>query len=330
MIGISIGYLKKLQTKSGLFRASAENVKTGYDRIWIRDNLYISLAFESYNDTNTVKDIYYGLFDLFKKYEWKIDEVIAKKPIEDYKFLHPLYTDNLEEIKGGWGWKQNDTIGGFLFHVGRLINKKIISLRDKKDEDILKKLVLYLESIKYWEDEDNGIWEENKEIHSSSLGACISGLKLIKNIVYVNDDLIKYGENKLFSQLPRESNEKRVDLSLLSLIYPYNLLNQQDSLKIIKNIEKYLLRNKGIIRYENDKYYYEEGIEASWTMGLPWLALCYYSLGDIHNFKFYLDKTMDSIDDEIKLPELYIKDSIPNENNPLGWSQSLLVVALTI
>ena len=325
MINTSIKHIKQLQTKSGLFKASP-NQNTGYNRIWIRDNLYISLAFEATNDKKTVEQIYHTLLYLFIKFECKIDDVIKEKPIEDYKYIHPLYTENLEEIKTGWGWKQNDSIGGFLYFIGKYQKENYKIIQTNKHIKIIKKLILYLNSIKYWEDKDNGMWEENKEIHSSSVGACVAGLKEISHFSNVPKQLIEKGQNTLDKLLPKESTTKDTDLSLLSLIYPYNIVTPQISLKILNNIEISLLRKKGIMRYQNDKYYKE----ASWTMGLPWMAICYHQIGNVEKYKYYINMTINAMNEKLELPELYIEDKYPNENTPLGWSQALLVKALTL
>jgi len=330
MINTSIKILKEMQTESGLFRASQKSVSTGYDRIWIRDNLYISLAFEAINDKEIVEQIYHGLFNLFIKFEWKIDEVVKEKPIEDYKFIHPIYTTDINETKEGWGWKQNDALGGFLFHSLRLNKDNYNIIRDENDIRIIEKIVKYLESIRYWEDEDNGIWEENKEIHSSSVGACVAGIKKSKSFINVENDILFKGEKSLQSLLPRESLTKDVDMSLLSLIYPYSIIENNIAEEILYNLETNLLRNKGVIRYRGDGYYNKSNVEASWTMGLPWLAICYHQLNNTKKYLYYLNKTIKVINEKLELPELYIEDIYPNENSPLGWSQSLLVKALTL
>jgi len=329
MIQTSIEHLRRLQTETGLFKASP-SLDTGYDRIWIRDNLYTSLAFEAIHDVETVEQIYHNLLNLFLKYEWKIDDVVKEKPIEDYKYIHPLYTENLKETSGGWGWKQNDSIGGFLYNVSHLQKKSYNIIRDDNDLKIIQKLVYYLASINYWVDEDNGMWEESKEIHISSVGACVAGLDAIKTFVDVPDSLIKDGRWTLRVMLPAESSTKNVDLALLSLIYPYNLTDREMALQILSNIENKLVRDKGVIRYEQDKYYMEDGIEASWTMGLPWLAICYHQLNNLTKYKYYINKTISIMNDNMELTELFIKDKSPNKNTPLGWSQALLVKALTL
>ena len=329
MINKSIQHLKNLRTTSNLFRASPA-IKTGYNRIWIRDNLYISIAFEEINDKKTVENIFISILDILVKYEYKIDDAIKEKPTEDYKYIHPVYDGNLEETKGGWGWKQNDAIGGLLFKIGRLEQENYNIIRADEHFNMLKKLVLYLKSIEYWKDKDNGMWEENKEIHSSSIGACIAGLKAISHIVEVPIDLIKKGEQTLARLLPAESMTKPTDLSLLSLIYPYKLLNKEQSEEILENIEKYLCKEKGIIRYVGDSYYKENNKEASWTMGFPWMAICYYQIGNLKKYKYYIKKTIEVLNDNLELTELYKEDKYPNENTPLGWSQSLLIKALNI
>lgn len=328
MIKEMVEKLQQLQLKSHLFSASP-NTSTHYDRIWIRDNLYISLAFESTNNKKTTIDIYHALTDLLLKYEWKIDYVIKEKPTEDFKFLHPLYTVEGEEIKESWGWKQNDAIGAYLFHIGRLWDN-YETIRTARDLRLINKLVKYLESIEYHQDEDSGMWEENKEIHASSIGACVAGLASIQNIIDIPPDMVEEGYKVLFDLLPSESTTKETDLSLLSLIYPYGILPLSMSYTILENIEKKLCRNKGVIRYEGDKYYEQNGIPASWTMGFPWIAICYHKLHNMDKYKYYLSKSIECLNDNLDMTELYIEDKYPNSNCPLGWSQSLMIVALNL
>ena len=96
---------------------------------------------------------------------------------------------------------------------------------------------------------------------------------------------------------------------------------------ILKNVKKKLERKRGIIRYVGDKYYNKEG-EAEWTMGFPWLAIIYRQLGDLENYKGYMKKTVDAMNSKNELPELYYSNSEEhNDNSPLGWAQSLYIVA---
>lgn len=320
--------LTKLREKNGLFLASRHGVKTGYDKAWIRDNIYCALGLEVL-DPRKALQTYHALLDILLKHEWKIDHAIKNKPKFAFEYIHARYNPlTLEEYYEDWGNKQNDAIGALLFKIGDLLDKGFDMLRDENDKRIIQKLVFYLKSIEYWHDKDNGMWEENEEVHASSVGACVAGLKKISKYVYVPEELIYKGEVVLGSLLPKESATKKVDLSLLSLIYPYNIVTDKQKEKIITNVEKCLVRDKGVIRYIGDKYY-NDGSEASWTLGFVWLAIIYRQLGNYRKYNYYMKKTFEVMNSDGELPELYLSSGMPNENTPLSWAQSLMIVAST-
>jgi phosphorylase kinase alpha/beta subunit len=328
MIQKSIQILKELQYPSGLFSASKKNVRTGYDKSWIRDCIYESLGLEAANDFDALAKVYWALLDIMLKHEYKIDWAIKKKPIYKHEYIHARFHPNtFDEFHEEWGNKQNDAIGALLFKIGDLLDKGINILRNKNDLRILQKLVYYLGSIEFWHDKDNGMWEENEEVHASSVGACVAGLKKISKYVYVPDWLIEAGQSTLNSLLPNESATKKVDLALLSLIYPYNVVTEEQANLILSNVEKYLVKSRGVLRYIGDKYYNKNG-EAEWTMGLPWLAIIYKLAGNSAMGEYYMRKTLEVMNADNELPELYYSGSEEhNENSPLGWSQALSIVA---
>ena len=328
MIQKSIQILRKLQSPSGLMMASHASVTTGYDKAWIRDNIYEALGFEAVKNYKEVARIYRALFDVLLKHEYKIDWAIIEKPDERYKYIHARYNPlTFEEINEEWGNKQNDAVGALLFKIGDLESKGIKVTRGKDDLRILQKLVYYLASIEYWQDKDNGVWEENEEIHASSVGACVAGLKKISTIVDVPKILIEKGEETLNKLLPWESKTKEVDLALLSLIYPYDVVNEKQKKQILKNVEEKLVRKMGVIRYLGDKYYHKNG-EAEWTFGFPWLAQIYKEMNKPDKYAIYMRKTMQVMNEKGELPELYFSGSVEhNENSPLGWGQAMFLVA---
>jgi phosphorylase kinase alpha/beta subunit len=328
--------LQNLEYESGLFAASKKNSKTGYNISWLRDNFYECLAFEVISDWNTVRNTYRAILNIFKKHEEKIDHAVIKKPEHKHEYIHPRYNpETFDEFWEDWGNKQNDAIGAILFRIGELEANRITILKTEDDFRIVQKLVYYLETIEYWHDPDSGMWEEDEEVHASSVGACIAGLKAIKKIeeIEVPEDLIKKGEEVLEKLLPRESSKKFVDLSLLSLIWPYRVVTKTQTNEILENIEYLLERERGLIRYKNDYYYnknpdgYSE--EAEWCFGFSWLSIIYHKLGNIKKQKEYLLKAKKTVNLKGEIPELYFSNSPKhNENSPLGWAESLFIVAL--
>jgi GH15 family glucan-1,4-alpha-glucosidase len=329
--------LKSLQFKSGLFTASKPSVKTGYDKAWLRDNFYECIAFEILGDWDTVKKTYRAILDIFRKHELKIDHAIQKKPQYTYQYIHARYNPyTFEEFWEEWGNKQNDSVGCILFKIGELEKeKKIKILESEEDYRIIQKLVNYLANLEYWNDPDSGVWEENQEVHASSIGACIAGLEMVKDIegIKVPEEIIKKGYQALAKILPRESEKKFVDLALLSLIWPYELTTKRQTKEILKNIEYHLLRNKGIIRYKGDQYYNKNpdniSEEAEWTFGLSWLSIIYERLGEKKKAEIFLKKAIETQTKEGEIPELfYSNTNLANDNSPLGWSESLFITAL--
>jgi len=336
LINQHLEILKSLQTSKGLFLASKKSVKTGYDKSWLRDNFYECLAFEVIGDFKTVEKTYDSILEIFLKHEEKIDWAIKNKPTESFQYIHARFNpETFEEYWEDWGNKQNDAVGAILFKIGQLEKKRPGSILENKDRvRITNKLVKYLASIEYWKDSDSGMWEEGEEVHASSIGACVAGLKAIKNLkgIEVPTFLIEKGEESLKKILPRESNQKFVDLALLSLIYPYKVVDEETEVEILKNVEYHLLKEKGVIRYKGDKYYNKNpdnvSEEAEWTFGLAWLAIIYIKRDNPEKAR-ELIKNILAIDTPEGLPELYFSNSDEfNENTPLGWSESLFIIAL--
>ncbi len=328
--------LRGLKTKKGLFLASKKGVSTGYDKSWLRDNFYETIAFEIIGDWGTVEKTYSAILSLLLKHEHKIDEAIARKPTRSAEYIHARFDpDTFDEFWDEWGNKQNDAVGCILYRIGELENNQKRSILKTQDHvRIVNKLVKYLASIEYWQDRDSGMWEEDEELHASSVGACVAGLKSISlhPKIEVPKWLIKKGENSLNEILPRESQRKFTDLALLSLIWPYDVVNQDQKDLILQNVEYHLLRERGVIRYKGDRYYNKNrdqtSEEAEWTFGLSWLAIIYGKLGKKDKAQEIL-KDLIVLDTPEGFPELYFSNSFEyNENTPLGWSESLFVVAL--
>jgi len=315
--------LRALQAPSGLFLASAA-VSTGYNKAWLRDNFYTALAFEAVADWVAVKKCWRAILDLLLKHEDKITWASKHRPHQSWQYIHARYQpETFEEFWEEWGNKQNDAVGAILFKLAdlELAGHQIISTAE--DKKLVQKLVDYVQSIEYWHDPDAGMWEENEEVHASSVGAVVAGLKSLVTLTFlqVPAELIAKGEEALKNLLPRESKNKFADLAQLSLIYPYHIIDRAVADVILKNVEYHLSKSRGVLRYKTDKYYNGNpdgwSEEAEWTMGFPWLAIIYHERGEKLLAQEYLAKAEAVLTSAGKLPELYYSNSAkPNENIP--------------
>jgi len=308
--------LESLKQRRGLFLAAPGG---GYDKLWLRDNVYVALGYEAIGDWNSALGIYRGLLDIIHRYSWKIDWALWQKPRWDYEYLHPRYTVEGNEIHEPWGFKQNDAIGLLMFRVAVLEKAGMGILRDHADRHLLQKLVWYLDRIDYSRDRDNGMWEEAAELHASSVAACVRALEELHGFVCLPEGIIEKGRETLDLLLPKESPTKQ-DLAQLSLVWPLGYVRAE----LVERVERRLLRERGVLRYEND-WYHRNGSEAEWTMGLAWLGQCWLTLGDRHRARQYLDWT-DSVYLGPYLPECYAGGRAC-EHTPLAWAHAL---ALTL
>lgn len=331
-----IELLRSLRYESGLFSASSKKVVTGYDKAWIRDNFYVGLAFLELGMREEVMDMYRAFTSILLRHEGKIDYAISEKPLFSHQYIHPRYhPETFDEFWESWGNKQNDSVGALLYFFGILAKQNFPVLQNEDEKRITQKLIIYLEKIEYWRDSDSGIWEEWEEIHASSLGACIAGLRAIKEVGFdVSPECIQKGEDMLRHELlPRESHDKFCDLSLLTLVYPYNLLSHEEAKNVIETIEYNLVKTKGVIRYKGDHYYNKNldgwSEEAEWTFGFSFLSLAYHVLGEKEKALTYLQKACETINGKGEIPELYYSNSSEhNENTPLAWSEAMYLIAL--
>ena len=243
VIDVHLLNIKDLQTSKGLFMASAQDVSTGYDKAWLRDNFYTTLAFEQVEDWETVRQVWKSILDIFLKHKDKISWAANNRPHESWQYIHARYhPETFDEYWEEWGNKQNDAIGAVLFKLGDLESRDIKIIKTKDEWSVVQKLIDYLNTIEYWHDPDNGMWEEYEEVHASSIGACVAGIKKMSQLqnIIIPDGMIEKGELALQSLLPRESETKFVDLALLSLVYPYEVVDKKMALDIVENIEYHL------------------------------------------------------------------------------------------
>jgi len=328
--------VRKLEKTPGIYTASAHDVSTGYDKAWLRDIYFMTLGFLESGDIAQVQKSARALLDVFKKHEEKINWAIENKPHETWQYIHARFNpETFEEFWEEWGNKQHDAVGEVLNLIVDLELRGAGVVANDDDKRVTQKIIDYLIRLEYWHDADNGIWEENLEVHASSVGSVVAALKKAEQVSWLDVPVyaIEEGESALRKLLPRESTTKFADLALLSLVYPFHVTTDEETEAILRNIEYHLTKDRGVIRYKFDRYYNanEDGYseEAEWCFGLSWLAIIYAERGMRDRAEFYLERAQGVVTEKGHVPELYLSHTNqPNPNTPLGWAESMYVVAL--
>lgn len=329
--------VRKLRAPTGLFTASAHDVATGYNKAWLRDIYFMTLGFKWTGEWEIVQDTARALLLILGKHREKISWATENRPFATYQYIHARYNpETFDEYWEEWGNKQNDAVAETLYLIADCEISGHNVIQNEEDKALVQLLINYLNNIEYWQDADSGIWEEHQEVRSSSIGAVVRALRTAKELPYViiPEGMIEKGEGALRFLLPRETATRFCDLALLSLIFPFDVVTQEERDTILKNVEYFLTRDMGVIRYRNDRYYNnnkEDGYseEAEWSMGLSWLSIIYAQMGDKQKAEMYLERSSKTVNKEGLIPELwYSHTDKPNENIPLGWAESMYVVAL--
>lgn len=326
--------IRSMQTPTGVFTASGED--TFYNKAWLRDIYFIVLSFLEVGEVDTVKKAAKALLTVLVMHKDKIDWAIENKPNETWQYIHARFNpETFEEYWEEWGNSQNDAVGEVLNLLVELELRGESVIETDDEKAMVQKLVDYLTTLEYWHDADNGIWEENLEVHASSVGSVVAALKKAQQIEWltVSEHAIHLGEEALSDLLPRESETKFVDLALMTLIYPFHVTTEEQTLEILRNVEYHLVKDKGVLRYKFDRYYNanEDGYseEAEWCFGLSWLAIIYAERGQMDRAWYYLERAKNTVTPEGHVPEAYLSHtSEPNPNTPLAWAESMYVVAL--
>jgi len=259
-----------------------------------------------------------------------------------------------DECEREWGHRQFDAWGMALIAISKEAD---VLLGNDKYRHIVGLFVEALIAQRFWETSDCGAWEENHEIRQSSIACAASGLVDIEKHYPELASQINHAVNKSITVIrefgTNETEHRNADLAQLHGVWfgvPRRVMSRTQGNAIIKNIESKLVRENGVIRYENDEYYninsrvtlytYRglfnaqaegklNGNEAEWTLGFPTLILAYAACG-MQPPKHYLNKmkTIAGSNNGV-IPELYYSGTnICNLNKPLGWACNLFKIVL--
>lgn len=342
--------MESLKQPNGAFIAAPTE---DYHAMWLRDHLYMAMAYYYLGMYNKLNQGIQVIFDVFHKHRYKLERVIQPRnnfgQLTVNNLIHAKYKpDSLEEFTAEWGHHQLDEIGLFLHIVADLNFKNIQVVRNKNDEEIISLLVFYLLNVRYWEEPDLGMWEECLIKHSSSIGAVVGGLSYIKRrgLATIPDELIALGKNALYKILPFESRDycgkhhhnHDCDAAQLFLIWPFNIVDTQTAdLILYRIIEGHtadrgefhrLVQPFGVNRYWGDDYFRSSGgVSAEWQWEFL-ISIIYSNKKQYELALKWFNVGAGRIINDGCIAEAFI-DGKPNKHTPLGWMHALALIAFS-
>ena len=193
----------------------------------------------------------------------------------------------------------------------------------------------------------NDLWEERltfpdlEENWTYSLAACIKGLECANAIIpqkkwietanMMRKRLESHYE-KYFLRSYGKISDKAIDASALGLVYPFEVFSPSDSriVDTVKEIEKKIVINGGLHRYEHDEYdgWMSETTDRKKGAGALallnfWMSIYYARAGDKTKALQYYNWVLDKINTFI--PEQIFENPIQVSVSPLCWSHTMFV-----
>ncbi|HYQ17920.1 MAG TPA: glycoside hydrolase family 15 protein [Polyangiaceae bacterium] len=290
------GALTLQPLRSGLFPAAAVvgamAPTSGYQNVWVRDNVYVACAHEARGRLDVAGRIASKLFEFFWKYRQRFQAIIAGTADPDDVMNRPHIRfdgESLEELSGQrWSHAQNDALGYALWLFARLASAGVVPL-DARAVEVLQLFPSYFAAIRYWEDEDSGHWEETRRRSASSIGAALAGLEAAQLLTRARfaelkaagfaaraadqiSELAVRGRAALAEILPGECAQlsprqnRRYDAALLFLLHPLDVVGAPHRELILADVERFLTSDVGVRRYLGDSYWapnYDEHMSES-------------------------------------------------------------------
>jgi GH15 family glucan-1,4-alpha-glucosidase len=130
--------------------------------------------------------------------------------------------------------------------------------------------------------------------------------------------------------------DTRIDASIIGLVYPFEVYdaNDQRIVASINEIEKKLVINGGLHRYEHDEYdgWMHEGVHrkkgaGAWPLLNFWLSIYYSMKGDKEKAEQYYDWVLEKMDNSNHIPEQIFENDIQVSVSPLLWSHAMFALA---
>ncbi len=201
------------------------------------------------------------------------------------------------------------------------------------------------------------LWEERGAkpaggVLTYSLASCVIGLETAYNLIgdkkYLKTSqemksvLNKHCWSEKDGFLPRRFGglngcDHVIDASLSGLVWPFNAGIKEDYLKkTVAYIEKKLLSDEGVHRYEHDRYEGSQGDwhnrknrqAGAWPLLTFWLSIAYSELGDRKKAEKYFNLVFKNIKNDYYIPEQLFCCNVPWTGvKPLLWSNAMAIFA---
>ncbi len=305
-----------------------------YFYVWPRDASYACMAL----DILGVENIQEKFFD------WLLERAEGWK--ETGLFYEKYYANGLQALNRF----QPDQTGAVLYAVSHHFKKT------GKIPDKYKKLVIKSADgiCKNWKNDHfklvtNDIWEERlcfpdlKENFTYSLASCYAGLietnkffpnnKYIKTATEMKNLILKNSKDHLFRSFGK-LNDDKIDASVLGVIWPFNVISSEDFItkNTISEIEKRIVKDFGVYRYENDEYdgwmidtQHRKKGAGFWPLLNFWLSIVLNKMGQKQKAMEYFQKALPNKGTNI--PEQVFDNNIQKSVSPLCWSHSMFILA---
>jgi GH15 family glucan-1,4-alpha-glucosidase len=316
------------------FPVNAKN----YFYIWPRDAAYACIA----ADILGFRDIQQNFF------HWCLNN--AEGFSSDGLFYEKYYPNGLKALPRF----QPDQTGAVLYAIWHHLTRDQSIGRGAMYDELIEKAANGICSV--WENDHFRIntydlWEERTcfpDLHENftySLAACIRGLQCANELIPNSNWLVVAQEMKsrldehfldFFIRSYGDIPDKRIDASVLGLVYPFDIYDPKDDRIIasIQEVEDKLSINGGIHRYEHDEYdgWMQDGEHrkkgaGAWPMLNFWLSVYFQRAGNSDRANYYFKWVLDRIGVSNAIPEQIFENDIQVSVSPLLWSHSMFVIA---
>ena len=129
-------------------------------------------------------------------------------------------------------------------------------------------------------------------------------------------------------------NDYTVDASLLGLVYPFEVCGADDPrvVNTINAMEKKIVEDGGVYRYENDAYdgWVQDGRlrfkgAGAWPLLNFWMAIYYAKRGEKEKAEKYQEWVLNRLDSPY-IPEQIFENELQKSVCPLVWAHAMFAI----